>query len=255
MIVKTGYMFGNMAKSDRVILRATVLVIGTFVAVTVQQLSQRVTGIDLPLSAAYPAVMTIALAFGAVPGVIATGIALAYALVGPGTVSLSHVPSSALPGVLILFLAYCLIFCGMVALLERRRTVDVSSLLKDLGAAEERLRLVANSMEAQLVLLLDHGGRIVGWYNGHCPLTGWTEREILGMSLSALYPAGPAGEARAAFDLALAREQGQCRSIGERRHRSGALFAAETTLSALWHSEGFCVVIRKTDTAPVRAAA
>jgi hypothetical protein len=56
----------------------------------------------------------------------------------------------------------------------------------------------------------------------------------------------------------MAAEQGYCRSIGDRRHRSGSLFAAETTLSALALSDGFCAVIRDLDEAaakPERIAA
>jgi len=224
--------------------------------IAVRNLSGQMSGLDLPLLWAYPAVVTVSLAFGALAGLIATAIALADVLIGPGAIAFSHFPVSTRPVVLIAFTGFSLLACAAAALFERRRTIDVSSLLNDLGAAEERLRLVANSMEAQLVLVLDQGGRIVGWYGGSCPLTGWTEREMLGMGLSALYPPGPAGEARAAFDLALAREQGQCRSTGERRHRSGALFAAQTHISALRSRDGFCVVIRDMrPAAPLRAAA
>jgi PAS domain S-box-containing protein len=248
-------MIRSTTKPNKLFFRATVLAIGIAVAITVQKLSWQIAGINLPLFAAYPLVVTISLAFGAVAGVIATVLTLGDVLIGPGAEALAHCPVSARPALLIVFSVLCLLFCGMVALLERRRTVDLSSLLKDMGAAEERFRVLAAALETQLVFLLDHAGQIVGWYGGHCPLTGWTEREMLGMNLSALYPQGSAGEARAAFDLALAAEQGHCRSLGKRQHRTGSLFAAETTIAALQHSEGYCVVIRDMRAATMRRAA
>lgn len=237
-------MYGPTRARPGFPLQFGILAVGLSASVSARYLLWLTSGLDRPLFTTLPAVFSAAVAFGPRGGAAATALAILYMQFG-----LSHADYSALTlatRVVMcgLFISLSLLVCAMVGLLQRANQVDMSSLLKELGQSEERLKAVIASLEGHRICLIDNSGRIVGWMGGPCKLTGWHERDMLGMDFAELYPAGIAGQAMADKALVMALDRGRSHTVGLCRTRQGDLFPAETTVTTLKHGEGFCAVIR-----------
>lgn len=187
------------------------------------------TGEDLPFFIAFPAVAVVALALGSRNGMLAAALAAAWLLAGapPEGIDRPWPIRLVLVGI---FAAMSLLVCMLVEAKQKKRLIDTSSLMIELGMSEERLRLALDEMGERGVLVLDRAGTIVDANVGVRRLTGWTESELIGQPFAVLCPSVRASEA--AFDCSC-------------RQKSGDTFTARLTLKELKQGpRGYFAVIR-----------
>jgi PAS domain S-box-containing protein len=114
--------------------------------------------------------------------------------------------------------------------------------------AERLLRLLADGMAEQALLVLDASGRVAQWNTGARRLHGYAAAEIVGQHCSRLYAPQERGANLPQKELELAARQG-CQAVnGTRIGKDGRSFAAEVMIHALrdrrGHLSGFCCIER-----------
>ncbi|HZX33728.1 MAG TPA: PAS domain S-box protein, partial [Rhodocyclaceae bacterium] len=147
---------------------------------------------------------------------------------------------SALGALIVLVIA---LSSWMAYVLWRRQWLATESL----RASEERIRLMVESIRDYAVFMLDAEGKVATWNEGAARLTGYGAEEIIGHPLSILYPPAMTGEGKATT-LPLGGPQESVTSENWRLRKSGALFMANTVITAVRDDEGalrgYTVVLR-----------
>src|SRR3954469_23484738 len=93
--------------------------------------------------------------------------------------------------------------------------------------AEQRFRLLLDSLTEHAVFLIDLSGTIVSWNTGVRRVLGYEEPEFIGLAFAALFTPEDAAQGRPAQELDTALASG--RSDDKRQHvrREGSRFQAD----------------------------
>jgi PAS domain S-box-containing protein len=110
-------------------------------------------------------------------------------------------------------------------------------------AAEERFRLLVESVRDYAIFMLDPSGHVVTWNFGAERLKGYRPDEVIGRHFSAFYPAETAGNC--ARELELAASEGRFEDEGWRIRKDGTRFWANVVITAVRDGEGTLVGFAK----------
>ncbi len=128
----------------------------------------------------------------------------------------------------------------------KRREEENRELLARLRQSEERLRLTIEGVKDYAIFALDREGSIASWNTGAECLTGYGAQEVLGRSISCLYPEEAVTLGRPEQDLRTAVDRSE--RDGWLVRKDGTKFWANIVLTGLHDSpqvvRGFSVVIR-----------
>ncbi len=116
---------------------------------------------------------------------------------------------------------------------------------EELRRAEERFRLMIESVRDHAIFMVDPEGNVASWNQGASRITGYQEDEILGQPLARFYL--PEESARAAEHLREAAAYGGHRTEGFRLRKDGTRFWAESTLHPIREAGvllGYSTIIR-----------
>jgi PAS domain S-box-containing protein len=133
---------------------------------------------------------------------------------------------------------------------QRRQTAEADRQVLELRSAQRQGRLIDTALNRlderssdDVIVVLDHEGRIVDWRTGATKLYGQNRDQMLGRSASTLF-AEPA-DAEFTRLLSDARE-GVAHSLGPHRGVDGSLFLADVEIRPFSRggSEGFTMLVR-----------
>ena len=114
--------------------------------------------------------------------------------------------------------------------------------------AEERMRLLVESIRDYAVFLVDVEGRVRSWNSGAQLIKGYTASEIIGQHISTFYTPEDRERGKPAFLLGLAERDGRVENEGWRVRKDGSRFWADVVITALRSSSneliGFVKVTR-----------
>ena len=113
-------------------------------------------------------------------------------------------------------------------------TRDVS----ETRAAEERFRLLVESVQDYAIFMLDPNGTIVSWNIGAQRLKGYTSDEIIGQHFSIFYNEEDRNDGKPARELVIARAEGKYEEEGLRVRKDGTTFWANVLITALRDASG-----------------
>ena len=118
-----------------------------------------------------------------------------------------------------------------------------------LRQAEDRLRLLLDSVQDYAICMLTPHGEIASWNVGAERLFGYSADEIIGRSFACCYPAAERDLELPAEHLRLAAERGKYASECLRLRRGGAAFEGHVILTAVRRGrereqQGFSLVVR-----------
>jgi PAS domain S-box-containing protein len=115
-------------------------------------------------------------------------------------------------------------------------------------AADERARILIESVRDHAIFMLDPQGVIVSWNPGAERIHGYTEAEVVGKPLSVLYPPEERNSGKIDREIATATEQGRFEEEDWRARKDGSTFWANVVLTAIrdasGHLNGFAKVTR-----------
>jgi PAS domain S-box-containing protein len=114
---------------------------------------------------------------------------------------------------------------------QMRRVVERAH--RDFGAAEERFRLLVESIPDYAIVMLDGRGFVTSWNAGAERIRGWRAEEIVGRHFSALYTPEDAAANKPGQALATALEKGRYEDEGWRVRKDGSRFYAHVTITPL----------------------
>jgi PAS domain S-box-containing protein len=117
-------------------------------------------------------------------------------------------------------------------LTERRRHEET------LRESEERFRLLVNSVKEYAIFMLDADGCVASWNLGAERIIGYTAAEIIGRSVSCLYPVEAAERGTPQRDLETVIAQGGMEINGRRVRKDGTRFWANVVLCSVHDLEG-----------------
>jgi PAS domain S-box-containing protein len=114
--------------------------------------------------------------------------------------------------------------------------------------AEERVRLLVESVSDYAIFMLNTEGRVVTWGVGAERGLGYKAEEAMGMNLSTFFPPEDAEAEAPARELEAAAREGRFECEAWRRRKDGSTFWAQVTLTAIHGPQGelrgFAKVIR-----------
>jgi PAS domain S-box-containing protein len=117
-----------------------------------------------------------------------------------------------------------------------------------LRRSEERFRLLVEWVQDYAIVFLEPDGRLASWNLGAERITGYSAEEMIGTSVSVLYPPEPDRRERMRDQLAEAARSGRVVEEGWRLRKDGSRFWASAVLTALpgegGEHRGFAKVIR-----------
>ncbi|MDR5822945.1 PAS domain S-box protein [Caballeronia sp. LZ043] len=99
--------------------------------------------------------------------------------------------------------------------------------------ANERLRLLIDSVSDYAICMLDQNGYVRSWNEGARAIYGFTASEAIGRHFALFYPSDEHGRDRPMDDLMLAAERGRVEHEDWHMRRDGSEFWAHVMLSAL----------------------
>ena len=114
-----------------------------------------------------------------------------------------------------------------------------------LRQAQERTRLMIDSIRDYAVFLLDPTGRVVTWNSGAERLKGYSAREIVGQSFARFYPEEEVRAGKPERELTIAAAEGRFEEEGWRVRKDGSRFWANVILSAVRDDGGQLVGFTK----------
>lgn len=132
-------------------------------------------------------------------------------------------------------------------LLDARTRRERREALERLRQAEERYRLIVESVRDYAMFMLDPSGRVTSWNPGAERLTGWSEAEVTGRSHAIFYPEDARARGEPEAHLEIARREGSHHEERQRVRKDGSIFWAESSLHAIEKAsadQGFSVVLR-----------
>jgi PAS domain S-box-containing protein len=117
-----------------------------------------------------------------------------------------------------------------------------------LRLAEDKLRLLLDSVQDYAICMLSPHGVVTSWNAGGERLFGYSADEIIGRSFATFYLAPDREEGGAAAQLMASESEGRLESEGLRLRRGGAAFDAHVVLTPLRDAarelRGFSLVVR-----------
>ncbi|HET6246585.1 MAG TPA: CHASE3 domain-containing protein [Tepidisphaeraceae bacterium] len=126
----------------------------------------------------------------------------------------------------------------MAGLLIRRDMLARRRAERALRDAEQRYRLLIESVQDYAVLMLDPGGQVVSWNAGAQRIKGYRAEEIVGRHFSQFYRKQDVERGKPENDLRVALEKGRCEEEGWRVRKDGSMFWASVILSSIRDESG-----------------
>jgi PAS domain S-box-containing protein len=127
----------------------------------------------------------------------------------------------------------------------------------ELGASEERFRLMVEAIHGYAIFMLDAEGRVATWNAGAERSLGYEARDVLGRHVSIFYSSEDVEAGKPSRELELARREGRFEVEDWRLHKDGTRFWATVVMAAISDADrrivGFAQVVRDV-TARHRAA-
>ena len=111
--------------------------------------------------------------------------------------------------------------------------------------AEERFRLLIESVKDYAIFILDPDGRVSTWNPGAERIKGYTAAEIVGKHFSIFYPLEVAATGKCDEELVIAAREGRFEEEGWRLRKDGSEFWAKVTITALRDPDGTLVGFAK----------
>ncbi|MEO8707140.1 MAG: PAS domain S-box protein [Kofleriaceae bacterium] len=108
-------------------------------------------------------------------------------------------------------------------------------------SAEERFRLLVESVHDYALYMLDHEGNVATWNIGAQRITGYSADEILGNHMSVFYVDSDVHAGRCENELDHAIREGRCFEEGWRVRKDGTQFWASITLTTIRDRTGMLV--------------
>jgi PAS domain S-box-containing protein len=108
----------------------------------------------------------------------------------------------------------------------------------DLRQAEERFRLLVESVRDYAIFMLDPEGRIMSWNAGAENIKGYKAEEIIGRHFSTFYPPEAIARGWPEYELKVARKEGRFEDEGWRLRKDGTSFWANVVITALRDKTG-----------------
>jgi PAS domain S-box-containing protein len=105
-------------------------------------------------------------------------------------------------------------------------------------AAEERFRLLVDSVRDYALFMLDPSGRVATWNIGAKRIKGYDADEIIGQHFSKFYPPEVAATGVCEVELQVAARDGRFEDEGWRVRKDGSKFWANVVLSAVHDADG-----------------
>jgi PAS domain S-box-containing protein len=124
-------------------------------------------------------------------------------------------------------------------LTDRRRAEE------QLRQAEERLRLMIESVQDYAIFMLDREGRVATWNRGAQNIKGYTAQEIVGQHFSRFYPPEEISAGKPERELEVASSKGRFEEEGWRIRKDGSRFWANVVLSATRNRDGVLIGFTK----------
>ena len=104
--------------------------------------------------------------------------------------------------------------------------------------AEERFRLLIESVQDYAIFMLDPTGHVVSWNPGAERLKQYTAEEIAGQHFSKFYPPVDLAAGKPARELEIARAEGRVEDEGWRLRKDGTRFWASVVITAIYDRRG-----------------
>ncbi len=111
--------------------------------------------------------------------------------------------------------------------------------------AEDRFRLLVDSVRDYAIYILDPSGRIVTWNEGAARLKGYDADEIIGQHFSVFYQPDDQAGGKPEMDLRVATDEGRVQDEGWRVRKDGTRFWASALITALRNPSGELVGFAK----------
>ena len=124
-------------------------------------------------------------------------------------------------------------------LTERKRAEDARV------TAEERFRLLVESVQDYALFILDPDGNVASWNEGARRTKGYENDEIIGRHFSVFYPPADVESGKCARALKVAAHEGHYEDEGWRVRKDGSRFWANAIISAVRDSTGELVGFSK----------
>jgi PAS domain S-box-containing protein len=109
---------------------------------------------------------------------------------------------------------------------------------EDLRRSEERFRLLVDGVTEYAIMMLDAEGFVTSWNAGAERIKGYKAKEVLGQHMSHFYPSEAVLANKPWEDLSVARVAGRISTEAWRVRKDGALFWANTVVTALRDQDG-----------------
>ena len=104
--------------------------------------------------------------------------------------------------------------------------------------AEERFRLLVESVKDYAIFMLDATGQVVTWNAGAQRIKGYSAGEIIGKHFSVFYPIEDVIAGKCERELEIAALEGRFEDEGWRVRKDGTLFWANVVITALRDPDG-----------------
>ncbi len=111
--------------------------------------------------------------------------------------------------------------------------------------AEDRFRLLVESVKDYAIFILDTGGHIATWNLGAERIKGYKADEIVGKHFSIFYPPEDVAAGKTQRELEIATREGRFEEEGWRVRKDGSRMWASVTITALRNPEGTLVGFAK----------
>ena len=104
--------------------------------------------------------------------------------------------------------------------------------------AEERFRLLVESVKDYAIFILDPAGRVMTWNEGSARIQGYAVHEIIGRNFSTFYPPEDVAAGKPERALAIASREGRFEEEGWRVRKDGSRLWAGVTITAMRENGG-----------------
>ncbi|HEX3775145.1 MAG TPA: PAS domain S-box protein [Polyangiaceae bacterium] len=122
---------------------------------------------------------------------------------------------------------------------ERQRAEE------SLRQAEERFRLLVESVKDYAIFMLDPGGHVTTWNAGAERIKGYRAGEILGKHFSTFYPKEDVAAGKCEMELEVAAREGRFEDEGWRLRKDGSSFWANVVITAVHDASGALIGFAK----------
>ena len=113
------------------------------------------------------------------------------------------------------------------------------------GEAEDRFRLLVESVKDYAIFMLDTGGHVATWNLGAERIKGYKADEIIGKHFSIFYPPEDIAAGKIERELEIATGEGRFEEEGWRVRKDGSRMWASVTITALRNPDGTLVGFAK----------